>query len=148
MGLPADQLDAAMIALCAIEPAFARGVERVGMPGPRVSARGYATLLRTIVGQQVSVASAAAVYGKLAAAMGDIHDPARLTAASDEDLAAIWKFSFGEHVISADPRSLTYRKMFFNHIVHHRAQLGVYLRLNDLPVPGLYGPSADEPFKP
>jgi len=71
-----------------------------------------------------------------------------LAAASDEDLAAIWKFSFGEHVISADPRSLTYRKMFFNHIVHHRAQLGVYLRLNDLPVPGLYGPSADEPFKP
>jgi uncharacterized damage-inducible protein DinB len=72
---------------------------------------------------------------------------AALAAASEEDLAAIWKFSFGEHVLSADSRSLTYRKMFFNHIIHHRAQLGVYLRLNDLPVPGLYGPSADEPFK-
>jgi uncharacterized damage-inducible protein DinB len=34
--------------------------------------------------------------------------------------------------------------MFFNHIIHHRAQLGVYLRLNDIPVPSTYGPSADE----
>ena len=88
MGLPADQLHAAIEALCAIEPAFARGVERVGLPEPRVSARGYATLLRTIVGQQVSVASAAAVFGRLEAAMEDIHDPARLCAASDETLRA------------------------------------------------------------
>jgi uncharacterized damage-inducible protein DinB len=71
-----------------------------------------------------------------------------LTAASDEDLAAHWKFSFGEHLISNETRSKTYRQMFFNHLIHHRAQLGVYLRLNDLPVPGLYGPSADEPFQP
>jgi uncharacterized damage-inducible protein DinB len=70
-----------------------------------------------------------------------------LAAASDEDLAADWKFSFGEYLISNFPRSKTYRLMFFNHLIHHRAQLGVYLRLNDLPVPGLYGPSADEPFK-
>lgn len=88
MGLPADQLDAAIAALCAIEPAFARGVERVGLPQPRISARGYATLLRTILRQQVSVASAAAVYGRLAAAMTDIHDPVRLSAASDEALRA------------------------------------------------------------
>ena len=59
-----------------------------------------------------------------------------------------WKFSFGDHVISNSPRSLAFRHMFFNHLIHHRAQLGVYLRLNDVPVPGLYGPSADEPFKP
>jgi uncharacterized damage-inducible protein DinB len=71
-----------------------------------------------------------------------------LAAASDADLAAKWKFSFGEHVILDEPRSKTYRLMFFNHLIHHRAQLGVYLRLNDLPVPGLYGPSADEPFTP
>jgi uncharacterized damage-inducible protein DinB len=38
--------------------------------------------------------------------------------------------------------------MCFNHLIHHRAQLGVYLRLNDIPVPGVYGPSADEPFSP
>jgi uncharacterized damage-inducible protein DinB len=71
-----------------------------------------------------------------------------LAAASDADLAANWKFSFGDKVISDRPRSTTYRLMFFNHLIHHRAQLGVYLRLNDIPVPGLYGPSADEPFGP
>ena len=71
---------------------------------------------------------------------------AALAAASDQDLAAHWKFSFGDRVISDNPRSLTYRHMFFNHLIHHRAQLGVYLRLNNLPVPGVYGPSADEPF--
>ena len=73
---------------------------------------------------------------------------AALAAASDADLAAPWKFSFGEKVISNGPRSLAFRHAFFNHLIHHRAQLGVYLRLNDVPVPGLYGPSADEPFKP
>jgi len=73
---------------------------------------------------------------------------AALAAASDADLAAPWKFSFGEKVISNGPRSLAFRHMFFNHLIHHRAQLGVYLRLNDVPVPGVYGPSADEPFKP
>jgi len=71
---------------------------------------------------------------------------AALAAASDADLAANWKFSFGDHVISDGPRSLAYRHMFFNHLIHHRAQLGVYLRLNDVAVPGTYGPSADEPF--
>ena len=73
---------------------------------------------------------------------------AALVASSDADLATPWKFSFGEHVISNVPRSLAFRHMFVNHLIHHRAQLGVYLRLNDVPVPGLYGPSADEPFKP
>ena len=70
-----------------------------------------------------------------------------LAAASDDDLVVSWKFTFGEHLISEFSRSKTYRLMFFNHLIHHRAQLGVYLRLNDLPVPGLYGPSADEPFQ-
>jgi uncharacterized damage-inducible protein DinB len=73
---------------------------------------------------------------------------AALAACSDADLAAHWKFAFGDRVISDESRSLTYRHMFFNHLLHHRAQLSVYLRLNDIPVPGLYGPSADEPFTP
>jgi len=73
---------------------------------------------------------------------------AALAAASDADLAAHWKFTFGDRVLSDNTRSLTYRHMFVNPLIHHRAQLGVYLRLNDLPVPGVYGPSADEPFKP
>ncbi|HZS56046.1 MAG TPA: DinB family protein [Bryobacteraceae bacterium] len=73
---------------------------------------------------------------------------AALAAASDEQLAAPWRFSFGEHLISNDPRSLTFRRMFFNHLIHHVAQLGVYLRLNNIPVPALYGPSADEQWSP
>lgn len=71
-----------------------------------------------------------------------------LAAASDEALSTPWRFSFGEHIISQMPRSATYRMMFFNHLVHHTAQLGVYLRLNDIPVPALYGPSADEQWAP
>jgi uncharacterized damage-inducible protein DinB len=71
-----------------------------------------------------------------------------LAAASDEELAAKWPFQFGDRMILNESRTKTYRLMFFNHMIHHRAQLGVYLRLNDCPVPGLYGPSADEPFKP
>ena len=73
---------------------------------------------------------------------------AALASLSDAQLAEPWKFAFGEHVISNSPRSLAYRHMCFNHLLHHRAQLSVYLRLNDVPVPGLYGPSADEPFNP
>ena len=71
---------------------------------------------------------------------------AALAAASDADLATPWKFSFGDRVISNSPRSLAYRHMCFNHLIHHRAQLGVYLRLLDHKVPSTFGPSADEPF--
>ena len=68
--------------------------------------------------------------------------------ASDEALAAPWRFSFGDQLISNDSRSLSFRRMFFNHPIHHVAQLGVYLRLNGIPVPALYGPSADEQWSP
>jgi uncharacterized damage-inducible protein DinB len=67
-----------------------------------------------------------------------------LARASDEHLTQNWKLSWGDKVIADGPRSILYRTMFFNHLIHHRAQLGVYLRLNDLPVPSLYGPSADD----
>lgn len=70
-----------------------------------------------------------------------------IAASSDERLAAIFPFRFGEHVISNHSRSLTFRNMCMNHLIHHTAQLGVYLRLNGIAVPGLYGPSADEPFE-
>jgi uncharacterized damage-inducible protein DinB len=71
---------------------------------------------------------------------------ATLAKATDEEMSAPWEFRFGDHIISNKPRSATYRLMFFNHLIHHRAQLGVYLRLNEEKVPGIYGPSADEPF--
>lgn len=73
---------------------------------------------------------------------------AALITATDEQLEKVWPFSFGEQIISGLPRSTTFRLMFFNHMIHHTAQLGVYLRLNGVPVPALYGPSADEQWSP
>ena len=55
-----------------------------------------------------------------------------------------WKLSFHGKPIFSGSRFLAYRQMFLNHLVHHRAQLGVYLRLNDKPLPATYGPSADD----
>jgi len=55
-----------------------------------------------------------------------------------------WKLSLHGKTIFEGSRFLAYREMFLNHVVHHRAQLGVYLRLNEKPVPSTYGPSADE----
>ncbi|HUI41295.1 MAG TPA: DinB family protein [Terriglobia bacterium] len=57
-----------------------------------------------------------------------------------------WQLAAGSRIIFDGSRFLAYREMFLNHIVHHRAQLGVYLRLNGVPVPAIYGPSADEPW--
>lgn len=86
MGLSQEALNESLDALAKIEPRFATALERVGYPEPRVSERGYATLLRTIVGQQVSVHAARSIWAKLEAAVGDIADPAALAAASDEAL--------------------------------------------------------------
>jgi len=69
-----------------------------------------------------------------------------LAASSDDDLRQSWKLSYKGNVLVDAPRMVLYRTMFLNHLVHHRAQLGVYLRLLNIPVPGLYGPSADEQF--
>ncbi len=63
---------------------------------------------------------------------------------TDEAWNENWKLLFEGHVFFDGPRFLAYREMFLNHLVHHRAQLGVYLRLNGIPVPATYGPSADE----
>ena len=63
---------------------------------------------------------------------------------SDNAWREKWSLSFQGKPIFEGPRFLAYRAMFLNHIVHHRAQLGVYLRLNGVPVPATYGPSADD----
>ena len=75
-------------ALASREPAFAKVVETHGVPEPRNSERGAQTLLRTIVGQQVSVAAARSMWAKLEAAFGSPPDLHKLLAASDEDLRA------------------------------------------------------------
>ena len=88
MGLTAEQLRASLDALAGIEPAFGRALARVGYPAPRIRERGYATLLRTICGQQVSVKAADAVWSKLGEAAGDQADPAMIVRASDGTLRA------------------------------------------------------------
>jgi uncharacterized damage-inducible protein DinB len=62
----------------------------------------------------------------------------------DEAWTQSWKLRSGERIIFSGSRFLAYRQMFLNHLVHHRAQLGVYLRLTDNKVPATYGPSADD----
>ncbi len=69
---------------------------------------------------------------------------ASLAAATDEHLGQIWRYTAGEHLISSATRSQSLLTICLNHLIHHTAQLGVYLRLNEIPVPALYGPSADE----
>ncbi|WP_066480257.1 MULTISPECIES: DNA-3-methyladenine glycosylase family protein [unclassified Sphingomonas] len=86
MGLSAEQIRHALDTISALEPRMGEAIGRVGYPPPRLRPRGYATLLRTIIGQQVSTRAADAVWLKLDAALGDATDPARLTAASDEAL--------------------------------------------------------------
>ena len=75
-------------ALAEREPAFAKVVEKFGIPKPRKSERGAQTLLRTIVGQQVSVAAARSMWAKLEAAFGSPPDLAKLLAATDEEMRA------------------------------------------------------------
>lgn len=67
-----------------------------------------------------------------------------LAASTDEFLAQPWPFGAGGRIFSQEPRSVSLLHMGLGHLIHHRAQLGTYLRQNDLPVPPVYGPSADE----
>ena len=88
MGIPAETLKASLDEIAQVEPAFAQALERVGYPEPRISEPGYVTLLRAIVGQQVSIKAAAAVWAKLDGIVGGASDPERIAAASDEQLRA------------------------------------------------------------
>lgn len=64
--------------------------------------------------------------------------------ASDEHLSVEWSLIFGGRKMMTVPRYMVVRTMMMNHLIHHRAQLGVFLRLNHVAIPGMYGPSADE----
>jgi uncharacterized damage-inducible protein DinB len=69
---------------------------------------------------------------------------AALAAASDEQMMSNWSLLAGGKTLMTMPRMAALRTFIMSHSVHHRAQLGVYLRLNDIAVPSIYGPSADE----
>ena len=67
-----------------------------------------------------------------------------IASATDEDFEVPWSLKMGEHIVFTMPRREVVRQNI-NHLIHHRGQLTVYLRLRDAPVPSIYGPSADDP---
>lgn len=69
---------------------------------------------------------------------------AAIAEATNEDFQVPWTLKMGDRVLLTQPRYSVVRGSVINHLVHHRAQLGVYLRLLDVPVPSMYGPTADE----
>jgi uncharacterized damage-inducible protein DinB len=69
---------------------------------------------------------------------------AAIAGASDEHLFKHWTLLSDGNKVLTMPRVAVLRSFVMSHMIHHRAQLGVYLRLNDIPVPSIYGPSADE----
>lgn len=71
---------------------------------------------------------------------------AALAAASDEDLMVGWTLKNAGQTVFTMPRAAVLRSFVLNHIVHHRGQLSVYLRLCDVPLPSIYGPTADAPM--
>ena len=88
MGISAEDLKASLDALGGIEPAFRTALDRIGYPAPRIRDPGYETMLRAIVGQQVSIKAAASILARVEAATGGITDPANIVRTSDEDLRA------------------------------------------------------------
>ena len=69
---------------------------------------------------------------------------AALAGLSDEEFGQPWSLVFNGHTAFTLPKLAVTRSVILNHVIHHRAQLGVYYRLNDVAVPGMYGPSADD----
>ena len=63
---------------------------------------------------------------------------------TDGELMAPWSLKQGDHTVFTMPKATVWRSFVMNHIVHHRGQLSVYLRQQDVPLPSMYGPSADE----
>jgi DNA-3-methyladenine glycosylase II len=86
MGISAEALKASLDAVAQKDPAVAAALAQAGYPEPRISAPGYQTLLRAIVGQQVSIIAAGSMWAKLVLVAGDPPEPERLLAASDEEL--------------------------------------------------------------
>ena len=69
---------------------------------------------------------------------------AALVGKTDAEMMVVWSLKTNGEKLFTMPRVAVWRSFVLNHLIHHRAQLGVYLRLNDVPVPATYGPSADE----
>ena len=98
----------------------------------------------------ISKSDPSIVMGKTKAEVLDLFEKnvkearAAIASATDEQLTQPWTLLAGEKKIFTLPKIAVLRSFVMNHLIHHRAQFGVYLRLNDVPVPAIYGPSADE----
>jgi uncharacterized damage-inducible protein DinB len=69
---------------------------------------------------------------------------AALVSLREDQLSGTWTIKMGDRTLASMPRVMALRRVFMDHIIHHRAQLGVFLRLLDVPIPGVYGASADD----
>jgi len=105
------------------------------LEGEELAIEGHARTPRVAAGS----AEALALFDASAAAFA-----AKLAKLPDAALADTWRFRWAGRVVLERPRVEALRAMVFSHAIHHRGQLSVYLRLLDVPVPGAYGPSADE----
>ena len=90
-----------------------------------------------------SVQTTETLLGQFEQLVGEAHDA--LAASKDPDYQVPWSLRHGPNVLFTTPRGSAVR-MHISHHVHHRAQLAMYLRLLDIPVPSIYGPTADEPW--
>ena len=87
-------------------------------------------------------ASSAELLEKFAAASAEAR--AALLTLRDDQLSAPWSLKMGDRTLVTLPRVMALRRVFMDHHIHHRAQLGVYLRLLNIPIPGMFGASADD----
>jgi uncharacterized damage-inducible protein DinB len=98
--------------------------------------------LSTVPLRREPLEKCADILGEFEANVGKLE---KILAECDEKmLGEEWTLRHGDHIIRREPRAIAFRTFGLSHMIHHRAQLGVYLRLLDIPVPGIYGPSADE----
>ena len=93
-------------------------------------------------GEKRSLTSTEALLAEFDRKVADAREA--LTAATADDLKVPWTLRAGDHVVFTMPRAVTLRTFVMNHLIHHRGQLTVYLRLLDVPLPSSYGPTADE----
>jgi uncharacterized damage-inducible protein DinB len=93
-------------------------------------------------GQSPSNATRAEVLETFDRHVGEVRRA--LVMGSDAELAAPWTLKRGPHIVLSMPRIAALRRFLLHHVIHHRGQLTVYLRLREVPVPPLYGPTADE----
>jgi len=91
-----------------------------------------------------ALATVAAVIARFDANVQDLR--ARLVEMADAELLVPWALKRGSHLILSIPRIAALRRFVVHHVIHHRGQLTVYLRQHDVPLPPLYGPTADEPM--